>query len=257
MQLTGWPTAIAAATRRLPGSEINGIPASEQSTTLAPATSAARTSWRRAALVVGVQGEHVLPPAIASWLSIRPVWRVSSQQMRSAAASAAAARGARSPRLPIGVATTSSAPPDGAFVSASPRAGRRRRAPNGRRHHARRVAAPRCGDGGGRCGRAEGRWWPAPSARDPRPAAAIEGGAWLPNRVRRVARGDRQAPPTRPRGRRSLRPPRPGVARHLEGSQSTSPCRRRSSHAIGFIPPGVLIGPVGRPPRHGAPRIRR
>src|SRR4051812_50178101 len=47
---------------------------------------------------------------IPRWASRRPVWRVSSQATRSADSKAARARGDRSSRLPIGVATTRSRP---------------------------------------------------------------------------------------------------------------------------------------------------
>ena len=49
-------------------------------------------------------------PLIPAWASRRPVRRVSSQQISAASASAARARGDRSPRLPTGVATRTSRP---------------------------------------------------------------------------------------------------------------------------------------------------
>src|ERR1700694_386663 len=49
-------------------------------------------------------------PLIPAWVRRRRVWRVSSQAITSALARAATARGDRSWRLPIGVATITSVP---------------------------------------------------------------------------------------------------------------------------------------------------
>jgi hypothetical protein len=99
---------MAARTSRYPGSDTSGVPASLTSTTRAPCRNLATRSSR-------------LEPSLCSCSEIsgrctpscfnRPaVWRVSSAAITSAAASASRARGERSPRLPMGVATTSIRP---------------------------------------------------------------------------------------------------------------------------------------------------
>ena len=58
---TVWPAAAAAATRRSPGSEMPGMPASVTTTTVSPLSSRASTLRHLGRLVVVVHGEEPAP----------------------------------------------------------------------------------------------------------------------------------------------------------------------------------------------------
>src|SRR5581483_7898418 len=99
-----------ARTRAWPGSETPGVPASVTYATTSPAAmrsttraSACRSLWAWSATSRPRAGT----PACVSSARVR---RVSSAAIRSASRSVSTARGDRSPRLPIGVATTTSRP---------------------------------------------------------------------------------------------------------------------------------------------------
>src|SRR5512139_287952 len=105
---TAMPASMAARTRRYPGSDTSGVPASLTSTTRAPCRSLATSSSRRAASLCSCS--EISGRCTPSCFSRPAVCRVSSAAIKSAAASASRARGDRSPRLPMGVATTSIRP---------------------------------------------------------------------------------------------------------------------------------------------------
>src|SRR5215218_8555485 len=107
--VTSWPASSTARTSRSPGSLIPGVPASVTTATSPPSPSTWSTSGMRAASVCSLHTANRVPAIPACW-SNRPVRRVSSQHTRAAAASASRARGDRSPRLPIGVATRTRRP---------------------------------------------------------------------------------------------------------------------------------------------------
>ena len=96
-----------ARTSNSPGSLMPGVPASETT-----ATSPRRRAHRAPRSGFVARCARWRPPAACHALrqpaSSRPVRRVSSQQISSAAANVSIDRGDRSPRLPIGVATRTS-----------------------------------------------------------------------------------------------------------------------------------------------------
>src|SRR5580658_5253563 len=116
--LTGTPAAAAAATTNAPGSEIPGVPASETTATVFPSCTQASTWGARADSLCSWSDTRRPPPATPTALSRARVRRVSSQQMTSAAARVSMARAEMSPRLPIGVATSTSEPRRAAASSA-------------------------------------------------------------------------------------------------------------------------------------------
>src|SRR5688572_12937349 len=102
------PLVEASLTRTKPGSESSGVPASLATAIVFPSSRSARRRGRRwRSLCSWREISGFLIPRCAS---SRPVCRVSSQATRSASSNAALARGERSSRLPIGVATTTSLP---------------------------------------------------------------------------------------------------------------------------------------------------
>ena len=103
--ITGIPASHAAATSACPGSETPGVPASQVSATVSSSESMRETS------------SGARPSSLCRWqdtMGLRTpsrsvsfmVTRVSSAAIRSHSVSACAARGERSFRLPMGVATT-------------------------------------------------------------------------------------------------------------------------------------------------------
>ena len=122
---TVWPAAAAARTSRSPGSEMPGVPASVTTATWRPASSSPSTRLTEAASFWSCTARRRLPAGMPAWLSNLRLWRVSSQAMTSAARNASTARGAKSPRLPIGVATRVNRPPAASEVSAGTGAVRR------------------------------------------------------------------------------------------------------------------------------------
>ena len=88
-----------------------GVPASVTTATSPPSPSTSSTSPIRASSVCSLHtaSRGAVTPACCS---SRPVRRVSSQHTSPAPASASTARGDRSPRLPIGVPTSTSRPGD-------------------------------------------------------------------------------------------------------------------------------------------------
>ena len=107
--------ATAAATSSAPGSLSSGVPASVTSATSSPRSSRATICRRPLAFVVFVQRlERAAARAMPQASSSVRVCRVSSASSRSASRRHAVARGLRSCRLPIGVATTNSVPARGA-----------------------------------------------------------------------------------------------------------------------------------------------
>ena len=112
--LTVAPASARRAANQAPGSEIPGVPASLTTATVAPPATAAATRSSRDASLCPCSDKSRSPcgPFAVMPLAERRarVRRVSSQQIRSAAASTSRARGERSPRFPIGVATSTSWP---------------------------------------------------------------------------------------------------------------------------------------------------
>ncbi|VWM24396.1 Uncharacterised protein [Collinsella intestinalis] len=102
------PASRAASTSTWPGSETLGIPASEAKAIRSPASSRSTSSGARRAITFSSQrtSGFEMPRYARSF----EVTRVSSQQITSASRKACAARGVRSPRLPIGVPTMESTP---------------------------------------------------------------------------------------------------------------------------------------------------
>ncbi len=98
------PASSVARTSRSPGSEMPGVPASVTSATSSPATSVSSTSAMRLSSVCSLHTARRAALMPACWSS-RPVRRVSSQHTSATLPRTSIARGARSPRLPIGVAT--------------------------------------------------------------------------------------------------------------------------------------------------------
>ncbi len=112
--LTVAPAAASWAASQAPGSEIPGVPASLTTATVAPPATAVATRSSRDASLCPCSDRRRSPcgPFAVMPLADRRarVRRVSSQQIRSAVASTSRARGERSPRFPIGVATSTSWP---------------------------------------------------------------------------------------------------------------------------------------------------
>src|SRR5512141_1757633 len=104
MASTRCPAWAAAATSSSPGSETSGVPASETRASVSPRPSRSRaSSTRRCSLWPWQDTRGVVRP----WRAKRfPVRRVSSQYTTAAEDRASSARGERSSRFPIGVATT-------------------------------------------------------------------------------------------------------------------------------------------------------
>ena len=136
MALTLAPALIAACTRRSPGSEIPGVPASETTATSCPADNSSTTRLASRCSVCSLhtaRARAVTPRCCSS----RPVRRVSSQHTSADCSSVSRARGVMSPRLPIGVATSHRVPVIGSpmyrVVDLEIRVHRRREAPSERR----------------------------------------------------------------------------------------------------------------------------
>ena len=109
MTSTGSPSSRAASTRRWPGSDTPGMPASDTKATRWPAATRAITdSTRRAITFSSQRSSGTRMPKRASSL---PVTRVSSQSSTSAERSVSSTRGDASERLPMGVPTSESMPP--------------------------------------------------------------------------------------------------------------------------------------------------
>jgi len=101
---TGRPASATRRTMRAPGSLMPGLPASTISAPIEPACNrATRSSARPRSLWAWAE---ISGTSIAKRVSRPPLCRVSSAAIQSTARSTASARGDRSPRLPIGVATT-------------------------------------------------------------------------------------------------------------------------------------------------------
>ena len=125
-----WPASTTRRTTLSPGSEIPGMPASETRATVPPSSRRRITSVAALSSVCSSRRSRSAPTTPA-WASRRPVLRVSSQATRSAAASVSTARGERSPRLPMGVATSTKwAGPAAAVLTPAPPARRRRSGPS-------------------------------------------------------------------------------------------------------------------------------
>ena len=102
---TSMPSAAASRTSTLPGSLMQGVPAS---VTTATVRSSSSIRWgsedaRCSSLCWWLEMQGVSMP---KWLSSARVTRVSSAAIKSALLSVSIARGVMSLRLPIGVATT-------------------------------------------------------------------------------------------------------------------------------------------------------
>ncbi len=154
--LTVSPAAASWAASQAPGSEMPGVPASLTTATVAPPATAPATRSRRAASLCPCSDRRRSPlgplavmPLAESRARVR---RVSSQQIRSAVASTSRARGERSPRFPIGVATSTSRPRRSSLTACrlrhrsgprAPRAGRRPARPSARAIRPRSATAPR------------------------------------------------------------------------------------------------------------------
>src|SRR5207244_2855995 len=103
------PAAAAAATSLAPGSDMAGVPASVTTATSTPRSSR-RSTWSTWAASLWSWTASSSLPETPAWVSRRRVWRVSSQAITPTRARVAAARGERSPRLPIGVETRTRVP---------------------------------------------------------------------------------------------------------------------------------------------------
>ncbi len=106
---TSKPPSAAARTSRSPGSDTPGRPASDTSATRAPSANRSTTvdTWDASACSWAASiGGEATPAAERR----RRVWRVSSHTTRSASARVRRARGDRSSRLPMGVATMARLP---------------------------------------------------------------------------------------------------------------------------------------------------
>ena len=112
----------AAATRRRRGPRRRASPHRSSAPASRPRRAARASPGSRAGAVVLVEG--LRRRARPTWASSRAASRVSSATTRSASRSASAARGVRSPRLPIGVPTTAGGRP--ASRSSRREPGRRR-----------------------------------------------------------------------------------------------------------------------------------
>ena len=122
--VTGTSASIAALTRRNPGSETEGIPASEIISTLEPPHAACSSCPERSRSLCSWKASS-RPPIFTPrrWARFR-ARRVSSAATTSARARAAIRRGEASPRLPIGVAARVIVPRAGAYsVRSRPCAG--------------------------------------------------------------------------------------------------------------------------------------
>ena len=105
---TRTPAARAARTRRKPGSLTSGVPASDTSASESPASSRVTSCAACASSLCwcSASSGRSRPKCDSSWR----VWRVSSAQIAATVFKISSARGDRSPRLPIGVATIWSVP---------------------------------------------------------------------------------------------------------------------------------------------------
>ena len=108
--VTTSPCAARRAATSAPGSEIPGVPASLTTATRAPAATAAAIRSAPAASLWRCNDTSRSPAPMPRAESRARVRRVSSQKMSVASARTWRARGARSPRLPIGVATSTRRP---------------------------------------------------------------------------------------------------------------------------------------------------
>ena len=117
--VTGTSASIAALTRRNPGSETEGIPASEIISTLEPPRAACSSCPERSRSLCSWKASR-RPPIFTPrrWARFR-ARRVSSAATTSARARAAIRRGEASPRLPIGVAARVIVPRAGAYSARS------------------------------------------------------------------------------------------------------------------------------------------
>ena len=119
---TRTPAARACCTRTWPGSDTPGMPASEAKATRSPASIRPTSSQARAAITFSSQRTSGFE--MSRCANSFAVTRVSSQHTTVAARNASAARGVRSPKLPIGVPITYRHPsPAPACVSFSPAMG--------------------------------------------------------------------------------------------------------------------------------------
>ena len=121
MGTTVAPAAQAASTSRWPGSEMAGVPASVQSASSSPAARRSRMGPSRASSSKA-GSERKGGAGWPRWAKSCRVRRVSSATTADARRSTSAARGERSPRLPIGVATTFRSPGTGPFYRGRPSA---------------------------------------------------------------------------------------------------------------------------------------
>src|SRR5690606_3475634 len=121
---TAKPASLAARTMRKPGSLTSGVPASEISATALPAPSHSSTRATCSASLCSCSATtRASLPACASNGAL---WRVSSAATTSTSRSTCSARGEKSPRLPIGVATTHRHPASGMALLAKEGGGERR-----------------------------------------------------------------------------------------------------------------------------------
>ena len=162
-------------------------------------------------------------PVMPAWVSSLRVRRVSSQAMTSAPASASTARGDRSPRLPIGVATRTSRP--GGPSSHSPlisswSPGAQPPALEGAGLGLDHAAGPqaRAPSGGGAIGHVRQHDHASPVAEGDVDGEAHAEGVHRPGRAQQQGAVD-AVPPEQPRG-----PPPPRSA--TSSAASTSPSRR-------------------------------
>src|SRR6187200_1077370 len=102
------PAATAAAMSSLPGSEMVGVPASDTSAMLSPASS---RSTRAAVFLCSLCACKLVVDVAMAWRVSRcAVRRVSSAAISATSRNTRSARTVMSSRLPIGVATTKSVP---------------------------------------------------------------------------------------------------------------------------------------------------
>ena len=108
MTSTASPASRTASTRRWPGSDTPGIPASETNATFSPRSMRLSAGAMRSAKLCS--SARLSAARMPKWDSSLPVTRVSSHKIRSASRSVRRARTEMSSRLPMGVPTTKRVP---------------------------------------------------------------------------------------------------------------------------------------------------
>ena len=220
------------------------MPASVTYATRLPARTASTTQSALSRSLCACTARSRPAAGISAWVSSARVRRVSSAAITSASRSASTARGERSPRLPIGVATSTSTP---ARRSSAPRSGAVASARSRPQLHAVAAREPPAVERA-RLGLHHERGARARSAT-PATAPASPCAARHPRRrrtrrrsrtaCRRCGRGGTGAAPARPRTRRGRAGPRRRARAVSATSTAASTSPSRTSQAIAAAPSHV------------------